>query len=657
MIDTKYRPDVDGLRAVAVTLVLLFHAGLGFTGGFIGVDVFFVISGFLITGLILKEHHVGHFSMANFWVRRICRIIPAATVMVIAVLFAGFLLLLPGDYADLSKSAICQQLLFSNFYFWRHTGYFDGSAELKPLLHTWSLAIEEQFYLGYPFLLLFLNRHGRYTSAIVLGVIALFSFCISHYGITHHPSATFYLLPTRAWELLIGGLICFVPAPTRIPQWVLSLLSWTSVSAIMTAGWCFTPLTPFPGLNALVPCGAAFLLIYCNSLQLSLPAALLASKPFVFVGLLSYSLYLWHWPVFAFWKHWLDHPNPFKGAALLGLSAILAYLSWRFVETPFRLNTRSVPPRIHFVGALVATFVVTGLSLIVTASHGLPSRFSDATMLIVESSRPARNLECTIEKAEQGDFPFVGTKEPATHHVLFWGDSHLGCLVDVIDESLRKHGVRGVVATRGGMPPLLDAWCIGRKREDIDRWNKAVFRYIQDNHIYNVVLIARWSVYIEGSVTGDNDMLIADADSNTQMHDFAETTVTRSLNRTLMALQATGARVWVMKQVPSQKEDPTKQLVLATIFHGGDRKGASLDWNSRQHLKSNRLIDELAASGAKVIDPWPYCFDTERNSAIFDGSRSFYRDNNHLSAYGAKYLLSELFEAVTLELTRDPRVE
>ena len=222
MIDFKYRPDVDGLRAVAVTLVLLFHAGLGFSGGFIGVDVFFVISGFLITGLILKEQESGKFSLANFWVRRIRRIIPAATVVVVAVLVAGFFILLPRDYEDLGKSAIAQQLMLSNVYFWRNTGYFDGPADLKALLHTWSLAVEEQFYLGYPFLMMLLHRFGRKVTVGALTFLGVGSLIVSVYGVEHHPSATFFLLPTRAWELLIGGLICFLPKPTRVPSWLLA---------------------------------------------------------------------------------------------------------------------------------------------------------------------------------------------------------------------------------------------------------------------------------------------------------------------------------------------------------------------------------------------------------------------------------------------------
>ena len=185
MFEFKYRPDVDGLRAIAVVLVMLFHAGLGFPGGFIGVDVFFVISGFLITGLILKEQRSESFRLSHFWIRRIRRIIPASTFVVMTTLVAGFFVLLPSDYQGLAKSAIAQQSLLSNIYFWRHTGYFAGNAELMPLLHTWSLAVEEQFYIGYPFLLLFLSRFSRRIMVASIVVLTGFSVRRQRMGSTH----------------------------------------------------------------------------------------------------------------------------------------------------------------------------------------------------------------------------------------------------------------------------------------------------------------------------------------------------------------------------------------------------------------------------------------------------------------------------------------
>ena len=213
MATRTYRPDVDGLRGVAIVLVLLFHGTKICPGGFIGVDVFFTISGFLITGLLLDEQQRGGIRIVDFWIRRVRRLLPAATLMVLATLVAGFFIMFPEDYDALAKSAVAQQLFSSNVYFWRKAEYFDGSAELKPLLHTWSLAVEEQFYVAYPLLLMLLGRLPRHIMAASLLMMAAASLGISDWGVRAYPQMAFYLLPSRAWEILLGGLICFAPPP------------------------------------------------------------------------------------------------------------------------------------------------------------------------------------------------------------------------------------------------------------------------------------------------------------------------------------------------------------------------------------------------------------------------------------------------------------
>ena len=298
-----YRADIDGLRAVAIVLVVLFHATSRCPGGFIGVDVFFVISGFLITALLLDEQRRDRFRLGEFWIRRVRRLLPAAVVMVSATLIAGFWFMLPEHYEDLAKSAIAQQLLVSNVHFMRKSGYFDGSAELMPLLHTWSLAVEEQFYVGYPPLLLLLGRLPRRMMVAALVVLAAVSFAVSDWGVRTHPEATFYLLPTRAWEILIGGLICFAPMPRHRSAWVANLLAGLGMSGILLSAWLFNAVTPFPGRAALLPCLATAMVIYANSLTTTLVGRFLQMRPVVFVGLVSYSLYLWHWPILSFLRY------------------------------------------------------------------------------------------------------------------------------------------------------------------------------------------------------------------------------------------------------------------------------------------------------------------------------------------------------------------
>lgn len=384
MIEFKYRPDVDGLRAVAVSIVVLFHADLGFSGGYVGVDVFFVISGFLITGLILKEQAANNFRLSNFWTRRIRRIIPASSVMVFAVLIAGGILFTPRDYTDLGKSMISQQLMLSNVYFWRNTGYFAGPGDLKPLLHTWSLAVEEQFYLIYPFLLVFLRRWPKWLTGVFLAGVCFVSFAISQWGVAHqHAEAAFFLLPTRAWELIAGGLICFVPPPNRIKDWHLELWSWLAIAGILMAGWCYTASTPFPGAAAILPCGSAAILIYTNAQRLTIVGRILALKPVVSIGLLSYSLYLWHWPILSCCRYYYHQRiGVWGGAAAILVSFVLAYLTWRFIETPFRRRT-VVKSKLGLISSAIAVAcILLVASNIVVGTSGLPMRYDKETQRI-----------------------------------------------------------------------------------------------------------------------------------------------------------------------------------------------------------------------------------------------------------------------------------
>jgi len=376
MIRFGYRPDIDGLRAIAVSLVLLFHANLGFSGGFVGVDVFFVISGFLITGLILKQRQSGTFSLPAFWGRRICRIIPAASVMVAVTLLVGCLILWPNDLAQLARSAVSQQLMLSNVFFYQHTGYFGGPAETKALLHTWSLAVEEQFYLVFPFLLVFCNRLTKRTTLAVLLGLALISLGVSQWSAHSWQMGGFFLIPSRMWELLLGAILVYCPEPRRWKVSWLEVCSWGGFACIFASSWMFSSNTRFPGVAALVPCAGTALIIYANSSHLTSLGRMLSNKRLVFVGLISYSLYLWHWPILAFLHYSHGHNlSVVVRIGALALSLLCAYFSWRFVETPFRRRFSKVSLRKTASAAVAAASFLLGVSLWMNFTKGLPSRY------------------------------------------------------------------------------------------------------------------------------------------------------------------------------------------------------------------------------------------------------------------------------------------
>ncbi|MGH6971391.1 MAG: acyltransferase family protein, partial [Caulobacteraceae bacterium] len=351
-----YRPDIDGLRAVAVLAVVLYHAGLRVTsGGFVGVDVFFVISGYVISKSLLGDIDGGRFSISGFYERRVRRIFPALFATMIASWVAAMALLLPSYLVDYSRSLAAAAAFASNFYFWKSSGYFANGATLRPLLHTWSLSVEEQFYIFAPLTLFLVARYFRKRWVLVLAPVALASLALSIVATRIGPTANFFLLPTRAWELILGALLALGDPPSLKASWAREVLAALGLALIAYAIFAYSPATPFPGLAALPPCLGAAMLIYVGASGGSLATRFLALPPMVAVGLISYSLYLVHWPIVSFLTYWqLRAPGPDEAPAILAVSLALAALSWRFVEQPFRQARRRLTRRQLFPGAAFA---------------------------------------------------------------------------------------------------------------------------------------------------------------------------------------------------------------------------------------------------------------------------------------------------------------
>lgn len=332
----KYRPEIDGLRTVALVPVVLFHAGVSvFSGGFIGVDVFFVISGYLITSILLGDLESGSYSILKFYERRARRILPALMVVILASIPFAWFWMVPTQYKDFSQSLVSIAAFSSNILFFLEEDYFAPAAELKPMLHTWSLAVEEQFYIFFPLLLAALWRLGKARVVWVISVIAFVSFAACVLGASFYRVANFYLMPFRAWELLAGAGCAFYLSsrPTSPGR---SYLGAAGLALILAGAVTFTGQTPFPGLWTLVPVAGACLIVLFGQKD-PVIQSILASRPFVFVGLISYSGYLWHQPIFAFAR--LHAKQELTQPVMLSLALFsfgLAYLSWRFVEQPFR---------------------------------------------------------------------------------------------------------------------------------------------------------------------------------------------------------------------------------------------------------------------------------------------------------------------------------
>lgn len=370
-----YRPEIDGLRAIAVLPVILFHAGLELlSGGFVGVDVFFVISGYLITGIILREMAEGRFSLLRFYERRARRILPALFLVMACTVPAAWLILPPAGMQDYAESLVAVTVFASNILFWAESGYFSAAAELKPMLHTWSLAVEEQFYILFPLLLMATWRLGvARIFAILSGLLAL-SLVAAEWGARNAEWAAFYLLPFRAWELLLGSLVAIHlhRTPTRPSGPRNGLLAGIGLAMIVWAVFAFDRHTPFPGLHALAPTlGTALIILFAT--EGTFVHRVLSLRGFVGVGLISYSAYLWHQPILAFYKSVRLDVSAAEIPALLAVVLVLAWLSWRFVERPFR-NSSAIPAAQVFRLSAVGLTSLAAVGAVLTLEEGHEGR-------------------------------------------------------------------------------------------------------------------------------------------------------------------------------------------------------------------------------------------------------------------------------------------
>jgi len=429
----KYRSDIDGLRAVAILPVVAYHSGLAFVpGGFVGVDVFFVISGYLICRLINDEIKDGSFTVAGFYKRRVMRLFPALFAMLLATSALAYFYLLPIELKEFSDSMIAAVTYVSNIFFALTTGYFDAPAETKPLLHTWSLAVEEQFYIVCPLFMLACYRFCPRRLNALIATGALLSFAAAVLAYTRNPTFAFFLAPFRAWELFLGALLGIRFFPAAASADLKSLLGGAGLALVLFAVFGFSRDTPLPLATATACVGTA-LIIHSSENGVSIVGRLLSWRPAVFIGMISYSLYLWHWPIMVFHRSDGFLFAQASVTAKLGLIAVsigVAYLSWKFVELPFRIRNKTVSVRLALGGALASMAVVGALGATALALNGAPYRFPQTVVSIGSylGYNPAaafREGQCYLGANRQTfDTKTCLTKDPTRPNYLLIGDSH-----------------------------------------------------------------------------------------------------------------------------------------------------------------------------------------------------------------------------------------
>ena len=632
----QYRREIDGLRALAVIPVILFHAGFeAFSGGFVGVDVFFVLSGYLITTIILSDLELGKFSLLNFYERRARRILPALFLVILVSIPFAWAWLLPTDMRDFSQSLVAVATFTSNILFWRESGYFDEAAELKPLLHTWSLSVEEQFYVLYPLFLLLFWRFGKRILLVLVGLTFIASLTLAQWGVQNYPVPTFFLLPTRGWELLIGSFTAFYLLSAKRQNFdriVCEIGGWLGIAFILFALFTFNQKMPFPGLYALWPTlGAALFIVFAN--QRTSIGQLFGNKVLVSIGLISYSAYLWHQPLFVFARHrsFLYHyQNQILLAVLVVISFVLAYLSWRFVETPFRAKDRFTRTQIFRFALLGACFFI---------AVGMLGHLSNGFIYFRNNSAESMNLVSRLG-VNRGLSPYCDSEHPETlecktsdaPEVLLWGDSYAMHLAQGLLAS--KSDIKLVQKTMPVCGPFLGIAPINAKY--VQSWggkcieaNDKIFDYIhKSSSIKYVVLSSPFTQYVGvgAKVLQRNGEIVS-----------GQVVAAAAMIETIQRIKAIG-KIPVLFSPPPRNGDDIGGCLKKTIFFGKDKAFCDvLITHSTQRYREVWSFLREVEKHATVVWLSDYlCSSNSCKASV--GDVLIFRDNGHLSYEGSAFL-------------------
>ncbi|MFC0202060.1 acyltransferase family protein [Paracoccus rhizosphaerae] len=627
----RYRPEIDGLRAVAVLPVMFFHAGFTtFRGGFVGVDVFFVISGYLITTIVMGDLAEGRFSLAQFYARRARRILPALFVIVTACIPFAWLWMTPDQFEAFGESVIAVLLFVSNIHFWQESGYFAAAADLMPLLHTWSLAVEEQFYMIFPLLLIVAWRLGRTVIFGLFLLLATVSLVWAEMQWHFAPPASFFLSHTRAWELLIGSLCALVLFKRSLPanNWLAGL----GLAMIVAAITKFAPWTEIPGIKGLVPVLGAALIILFGSPGTQV-ARLLSMRGFVGIGLISYSTYLWHQPLFAFARlRSAEGPSPVVLLALCAASLFLGWITWWLVEIPWRRrgNVSLRSQKVSSAAAAALAVALFGFGVSAAVTNGLPQRFPDGPRQQFTEGRWSRN--CLFQaRGGRVDFP---TEEcifgEGSFKIAILGDSIAASLAPAVIDRFRDMDVEIHQLTHGMCMPAVRTIATTPLAVACADYTERAVQYLEEMGVDLVVTAASWPDFGQSTLYDGqsiSDMTNAQRDL---VADDIESTLKRLDAPVLMIMPYPHADFWI------------------------------LDTAARHYLSDGELIKELAvpleqfmAENAVALDVLSRVEDVNiakvfAHEAMCDSEQCYFlqdqklilSDNQHLTRYGAEKILA-----------------
>jgi peptidoglycan/LPS O-acetylase OafA/YrhL len=663
-----YRSDIDGLRAIAVLSVIFFHSGIKiFSGGFVGVDIFFVISGYLITSILLKEMESGHFSVIRFYERRARRILPALFFVILCILPFAWVLMLPDDLKRFGRSLMAVVAFSSNIYFWREINYFAPAAEEHPLLHTWSLGVEEQYYLLFPLFLMFVWRFGR-EKLFVLTITATFiSLALSEYGWRHQPQGNFFLLPTRAWELFLGSLLAFWH--TKIPaspqgnknQITAEVMTLAGLALIIYSILFFDKQTPFPSIYSTIPTiGTALILGFQSKGRWS--QSVLTFKPIVAIGLISYSAYLWHQVIFAFFRlNFLDQ-NSIK--LTIPLVFLLSFISYRYVEMPFR-DREKYSRKTLFSFSLLLFGLLATCGLFFQMSNGAPQRISNEYNNILSDREKNNKVSCHSRPGSfiaPKDACVMGDKNASQTFALV-GDSHADALAFQINEEAIDKKIRVLNLTYNSCPPFPSIAFYQASASDLcNVYLKELKNFIdRDDRIKAVIISARITPFFNNLSRFDNleggveagaiphmPHVIGLSNEESPPPEKVVDQLAIAIKEDISWYLSKGRVVYLVYPVPEVGWDvPSKFIKKKLSDSKVSREYLSTSYTlfKERNRRVIEIYDSIEHKNLVKIRPSEFLCDTTINRCLsHDTILPYYYDNNHLSNYGAKNITAEIFE-------------
>ena len=654
---TTYRPDIDGLRAIAVLTVIAFHFNSQWIpGGFIGVDIFFVISGYIITRIIYVEMQLQKFSFSIFYIKRIKRILPLFYLVSVSTLLVSWLILTPDDLVRLADSLRYASVFIANVYFEKNSGYFAPAADTLPLLHMWSLSVEEQFYFVWPLLLLLSIKciSPRYRKSFFIFLL-LILVGVSEYAARSGQAAAYYLLQNRGSELLIGALLSmFVHDKKEMlfaRESALALAGMLGALILVALFVWLDESAVFPGLNAALVSVATAALILNGELRKGLLYRLLSSRGLALIGRLSFSLYLWHWPVLALYRYYFNGINAAGYATCAMLTFLLAYCSWQYFEKPLRyLN---IQKKWVLIGYLVLPIIVLVMIAKDIKRHkGYDERLPEQARHLYEMSITSYDDVTKSVSADSRYQPFnlqpIGDEHllPKKPGALLWGDSHAGHFRPFVEELGLKNGFYSLYGGAGGCPPFIGVDLIkyGRLEVECTDTNNKLFEVIKSSEAKVVFLAGRWAMYTETTRSeGEKGsrVFLGDSTDYSESLENSRRAFRQGMDTTIKELLANNKRPVLFEQVPSYSFLPSNCLVKKSTYSWMSEDNCNVEQAevAQRQLYSNTVIKEMKAK-------YPQLIIINVNRLICDGEQCLsevdavplYRDNDHLNIEGSKKL-------------------